>query len=162
MNPNGPVDVCLYPRVTCDDICCPTNYICSASSVCVKKPPPPPPGSVSITWFTDRVGTPNVIAVHGSGFAAGAAVSIIESWVTYTDHGTPEYHEFHVWSRNFSNVASFDYATGMQDCSRFGSPGGGNYGEPAVVQVMDWALLEITQRIPVRTQWGGLCTANQA
>jgi hypothetical protein len=27
---------------------------------------------------------------------------------------------------------------------------------------MDWALIKITQKIPVRTQSGGLCTANVA
>ena len=160
VNPNGPVVVCPSPRVTCDDECCPTNYICSASAVCVPKPAPPPPGTVTISWYTDRyLGTPNLISVHGRGFAAGAAVSFLERWVTYGKNGSPEYHEMGVWGRNFSDVADFDFATGMQDCSRAGSPGGGTYGEPAVVSFLDWALLKTTEEIWVRTQRGGLCTA---
>jgi len=161
VNPNGPVLVCPSPRVTCDDVCCQTNYICSAAFVCVKKPPPPPPGTLTLTWYTDRIGDPNMISIHGRGFAAGAAVSIVEDWVTYTSGGSLEYNEFHVWSRNFSGVADFDYGTGMQDCSKPGSPGGGAFGEPASVIVFDWALYKIVQTIPVRSQWGGLCTANQ-
>ncbi len=156
--------VCPSPRVKCDDVCCPTGYICSSTAVCVKKPappPPPPPGNVILTWFTDRVGTPNIISVHGSGFSQGASVAIVESWVTYTNTGSPQYHELHVWSKNFSSVASFDYSTGFQDCSRAGSPGAGTYGEPAKVIVWDWALLKTVQEIPVRTQVGYLCTANQ-
>ena len=163
VNPNDPG--CPAGRVSCDDFCCSPGFICSSTFTCVKKPPPPPPpppGTFSISWFTDRIGSPNIISVHGSGFAAGAAVSLIESWVTHNSNGSPEYHEFHVWSKNFTSGPDFDYSTGYQDCSRLGSPGNGQYGEPAQILVMDWALGEFTYTIPVRTQWGYLCTTNQA
>ncbi len=159
VNPNDPV--CPSPRVTCDDVCCQFGYICSASFVCVKKPPPPPPGTLTVTWYTDLLGNPNIMTVHGRGFANGAAVSITEDWVTYASNGAPEYNELAVWSKNFPAVADFDLSTVMQDCSRAGSPGGGTYGEPATIRAWDWALSKYTTEIQVRTQFGGLCTANK-
>ncbi len=66
-----------------------------------------------------------------------------------------------MWSKNFTATANFEWATGIQDCSRNGSPGAGAFGEPAKVIVWDWALGKKTYEIPVRTQVGGVCTANQ-
>lgn len=71
-----------------------------------------------------------------------------------------------LWSMSFPE-SDFDYAPGIQDCSRAGSPGAGQFGEPATVQTCDWAINPqggTTAAIPfikVRTQFGGLCTANE-
>ncbi|KAK3896881.1 hypothetical protein C8A05DRAFT_39572, partial [Staphylotrichum tortipilum] len=137
-----PTPICRSPRVLCGEICCQADYICSKTIVCTKKPPPPLPGNFSLSWSPDRLGHPNIIVLHGSGFAQGAAVSILEDWVTYIDGdpNRPEYHESPVWSHDFSDVSDFTYSTGIQDCSKPGSPGGGAYGQPATIMVVDWAL----------------------
>ena len=103
----------------------------------------------------------NFIAIHGSGFAQGAAVDILEDWVSYDYGPSPAYHEDGNWYEDFAGQSNFDFETGIQDCSKLGSPGGGTYGEPAYMHVYDYALEKIVYTIPMRAQLGGLCTANQ-
>jgi len=157
MNPNGPV--CSPPRISCSGDCCASNYICSAGTCKPKPPPPPPPkpGNFSITYYEDRARHPGLIYIHGSGFTNGAAVTILEQYIDYS-YNPPAHAENTVWSMNFPNVANFDYGTGIQDCSRHDVPGFGAWGETAVLRVMDWALNKFTYEIPLRAQWGGLCT----